>query len=85
MVKTRGFKHSIFQKGDLLLKIEGDKMKAEDAKIGMEVRSKVNDIYRGTYRIIWKNKVTCWVETGKKKNGKSHCYRNVRYSILEPA
>lgn len=71
-------------KGELAMK---NKFKVRDI-----VKSKVNEIYKGTYTIIKTNKTTCWVEVNVKEKGMiggkmvilpQAVYKNVKYSILE--
>lgn len=45
--------------------------------------SKVNTIAKGcTYKVIKKNKTTCWVQLYEDNIKTDTIYKNVRYSIL---
>lgn len=59
-------------------------MKREDAFIGQLVRSKVNPIYRGDYKIVKLLKTVCHVMIENDTNTVT-VYKNNRYSILEPS
>jgi len=59
-------------------------------EIGDIVRSKVNDVYNGTYTITKVNKTTVWVREneghekmiGGKITTQYFEYKNIRYSVL---
>ena len=61
-------------------------MLRENARIGMEVRSNANPIYRGTYKIIKMFKNVCWVELNEDfaLSPKGQVYKNIPYSLISP-
>ena len=62
-------------------------------EVGDIVCSKINTVYRGTYKVVKTNKTTCWVVLNEDKSKKMvggkyaevphHIYKNNRYSIVE--